>query len=359
MRRPLLLSAIVALSSALARADIPELPRALAPSAKPAAFEPAPIDAVRQGLSGDARSLIDDLGAWFEANPAHRLALQVDRPLYRPGDTVQVKVWDLTDHGLAPTGGSRAVDLVDPRGTLIATLQADPSEGARFALDPNAGGGAWTVRTTNDDGTALERAFTVASFEKPRIAKVLEFGADSYRPGDPVEAAISLTRTTGEPVADAAVTARVLVQGVAMDPLALRTDARGEVTVAFRLPAELSAPDVMLTVTVDDGGAPESLARAVPVALDRVDLALHPEGGDLVAGLASRVYFEATDATGAPLEVRGQVVDETGAVAARFATWVDGRGRFTFTPAPGHSYSAVPEHGAPVALPATARVGTR
>ena len=36
----------------------------------------------------------------------------------------------------------------------------------------------------------------------------------------------------------------------------------------------------------------EPIAKTIPILLKTVDLAIYPEGGDLVAGLPCRVYIE-------------------------------------------------------------------
>lgn len=65
-----------------------------------------------------------------------------------------------------------------------------------------------------------------------------------------------------------------------------------------------------------------------------------PEGGQLVAGLESRVAFKATNASGVPLSIKGNVLDSKKNTVATLTTTHDGMGMFTFTPAAGESYTA-------------------
>lgn len=74
--------------------------------------------------------------------------------------------------------------------------------------------------------------------------------------------------------------------------------------------------------------------------LPKLQLKFYPEGGDLVAGLASKVAFEATDENGANIKASGSVVDETGNVVASLNTIWKGRGYFTLMPISGKSYQA-------------------
>ena len=72
----------------------------------------------------------------------------------------------------------------------------------------------------------------------------------------------------------------------------------------------------------------------------KLNLAFFPEGGDLIAGLASKVAFEATDQNGANMTVAGSIVDETGNLVATLNTLWNGRGYFTLMPIEGKTYKA-------------------
>ena len=70
-------------------------------------------------------------------------------------------------------------------------------------------------------------------------------------------------------------------------------------------------------------------------------LTLFPEGGDLVETISSKVAFKATDQDGIPINVKGNIVNETGKTITPFAAIHDGMGSFTITPLPGEKYKAV------------------
>lgn len=68
----------------------------------------------------------------------------------------------------------------------------------------------------------------------------------------------------------------------------------------------------------------------------RVNVRFYPEGGNLVAGVASRVAFEATNEMGMPLKFTdGRILGEDGTVRTTFSALHDGRGAFDYTPAAG------------------------
>ncbi len=313
--------------------------------AKPPSLEKAPHPSLRLERPDAGIELATKLETWFGDNATHRLHVQLDRPLYRPGESIWVKTWDLATRGMeASKQRYITYELVDARGTVAQSKQVLVSKKGTstndFVLPPGVAGGSWTLKVTTPDGQVSERAFAVASFQSPRIKKTLEFVREAYGPGDDVEAAITLERSTGEKLANIVARAVVQADGVALDPISIETDGEGEALVRFSVPEDITRPDVMLTVLVDDGGITESISRPVPVVLDQVQLAWFPEGGDWVEGLPARIYFEATDPFGEAADISGSIIDDSGREVADLHSWHDGRGRAEFTPEAGRRYFA-------------------
>lgn len=65
-----------------------------------------------------------------------------------------------------------------------------------------------------------------------------------------------------------------------------------------------------------------------------------PEGGNLVAGLTSKVAFKAVDAFGEPIDCSGTITDVNNNVIANFQSLKFGMGSFDFTPKAGGNYLA-------------------
>lgn len=70
-------------------------------------------------------------------------------------------------------------------------------------------------------------------------------------------------------------------------------------------------------------------------------LQFFPEGGDMVAGLESRIAFKAADDEGLPVKVKGDIVDSKGQKIVSFSDMHDGMGYFPFTPSAGEKYKAI------------------
>jgi outer membrane protein OmpA-like peptidoglycan-associated protein len=338
-----------------------------APAAAPAVLPdvpPVPAEAAPPESAGAKLPLLPgsaDLGkkidSWFEERPGRRIYVQVDRPMYRPGETVWIKSWDLRARDLGAAADRRDVhsttyELVGPRGDVVQRQQVKEDGGFanfQFDLAEGAVGGEYTVRVRARDGVAGERTIVVAGFEQPRLKLKLEMKRKAYGAGDTVEADFSVVRATGQALGNHPVRAVATVDGVELPTVKVTTSARGDAVVRLALPKKLDVGDGLLTVLVDDGGVTESISRRIPILLKALTLKLFPEGGELVEELEPRVYFEALDPYGKPADVEGRVEDERGNVVAQLRSHKNGLGRFALRPLPDRRYTVV------VTAPAEAR----
>jgi hypothetical protein len=298
---------------------------------------------------------------------AQQLYVMTDKPLYRPGETVWFRAWELETMRLATRGGAHGVtaQLVDPRGGVAVEKRILAGDDGLirndFALPADLAGGRYVVRITSDLGGSEDHPVTVSTYEIPRLKQTLEFPRRGYAAGDDVTATLTVRRATGEAARGARVTGMVVVDGVTVARPDAVVGKSGTVVLRFRLPGAIGAGDGLLTAVVTDGGATESIQRRIPIETGVVALAFFPEGGDLVTGLASRVYVAASSPLGEPVDVRGRIVDDTGAEVGAFATTFRGKGTFALTPAPGRRYQAIVDDprtgGTPIALPVAADTG--
>jgi len=82
------------------------------------------------------------------------------------------------------------------------------------------------------------------------------------------------------------------------------------------------------------------VSQKAPVIAQNIDLQFFPEGGDLVAGLSSRVAFKATSPTGTGLAITGSVYDDQNRKLVDFSDAHLGMGAFELQPQVGRRYVA-------------------
>lgn len=311
---------------------LPPVPAESAPPASPR------VDAVK------ARDLPRLISRYFDGHVGRRFYIQVDKPLYQPGETIWFRSWDLGARALAVSDAPQTtVELVSPKGATVIKKRLRVMAGVAnndFELPPDVQGGEYTLRAISADGQKAERTVMVAAYEAPRMKKTLEFVKKAYGAGDPVSATVEVKRPTGEALAAKTLTAVVTLDGVELPRLRTTTNAEGAALVKFTLPAEIANGDGLLTILVEDGGVTESISKSIPIVQKKLSLAFFPEGGKMVAGLPTRLYFEAKTLQGKPADVDGRLVDDLGHAMASFSTYKNGLGRIDFTPATGRRYHA-------------------
>lgn len=314
------------------KVTLPPVPAERAPGASPR------TDAVR------AKDLPRLIASHFDGHVGRHLYIQVDKPLYKPGETIWFKTWDMQARTLAGFPiAQTTVELISPKGASVLKKRLHVSAGTAsndFELPAEVQGGEYTLRATSGDGQLAERAIIVSAYEAPRMKKKLEFAKKAYGAGDQVSATIEVKRPTGEALAGKTLTAIITVDGVELPRVRASTNEDGGALVKFDLPQSITAGDGLLTVLVEDGGITESVSKSIPIVQKKLSLAFFPEGGKMVAGLPTRLYFEAKTIHGKPADVDGRLIDDLGNAVARFSTYKNGLGRIEFTPATGRTYSA-------------------
>lgn len=198
-----------------------------------------------------------------------------DRPLYRPGDWVQVKVtgreFRNARQSVPLKDASIAMSVLDPAGQVVATqsLRFTGAQGAdgRFALPENAVAGGYELRLAMGDDV-YTAAFRVADYQKPHFEIVLMPDKPDFTIGEAVSGRLQLNYPDGKPVKDARVSLTARAQKLTMVdgeldysgqfPLKLTQDelqTDGNGVAKFVLPAADQPSRYVLTALATDGAA--------------------------------------------------------------------------------------------------------
>jgi len=325
-----------------------------APDVAPDAVDPVeaeeektPLQQITDALGGEARYLTH---------------LSTDKPIYRAGETIYVRgvVLNAFDRTPLPEDeenrANPMVEIKDPKGAVVASGQTrmeDSTIGFSWEVPEGQAGGEYTVKVTYPwSGHApAERTFDIRAYRPPRIKTQIEFLRDGYGPGDTVVATLEATRAEGGVPEGATVTAIARVDGVEVARVPINMSQKGTAEARFELPNTIERGEGSLAFVIEDGGVVETASKTIPILLQTVDIQFYPEGGDLVAGVENRVYFEARTPVGKPADLRGEVVRYGGALhtdpsqivwlptGATLETTHEGRGIFTFTPGKNERYA--------------------
>jgi len=274
--------------------------------------------------------------------------LSTDKPVYRTGETVFVRGVLLQHATRQPLPAfeqaSAVVEIRGPKGDVVASGQVqteDSVAGFQWIVPEGQAGGEYTVRATYPfTGYApAQRKFDVRAYRAPRLKTQIKFLRDGYGPGDEVVATLQVQRAEGGVPAGAPVTITARVDGDEIFRGPASVDPQGVCVARFQLPQQITRGEGVLAMAIEDGGVLETAGKTIPILLQTVDLALYPEGGELVAGLSNRVYFEAFTPAKKPADLAGVIIDQDGTEVARFRSEHEGRGRFELTPKAGGKYA--------------------
>ncbi|WP_371867431.1 alpha-2-macroglobulin family protein [Pseudoduganella guangdongensis] len=198
-----------------------------------------------------------------------------DRPLYRPGDEVNVKFLgrEFKSARLSQAAAAAPIGLTvyDPNGTpvLAQTLQLSGETGSetRFRLPEQATAGGYELRFSYKDGL-YGAAFRVAEYVKPHFEISVQPAKPEFKTGEEVSGTIALRYPDGKPVKNAKLSLSLrgqqntMVEGElrysGLFPVQLKseeaeTDRNGD--YSFKLPAAADPSRYVLTILATDGAA--------------------------------------------------------------------------------------------------------
>src|SRR5262245_20445953 len=291
------------------------------------------------------RQITDDLGG-VERYLTH---VSTDKPIYRTGERVYVRGVVLGENDHAALASSQAAtsrvsfEIKGPKGDTVtsgASAIVDSVVGFSWDIPANQAGGEYTVRISHPlDDAPAERKFDIRAYRAPRLKSQIVFVRDGYGPGDTVTANLHAERAEGGFPAGAKVSVSARVDGAETWTGATTVDGSGNAGASFKLPTAIARGEGVIAMVIEDGGTVETATKTIPILLQTIDLAIYPEGGDLIAGLPNRVYIEGRTPAHKPADMAGVIVNGTGKRVATFRTEHEGRGRFSFVPRKGETYS--------------------
>src|SRR5881296_860569 len=285
--------------------------------------------------------------AGFGGVERYLIHVSTDKPVYRSGERLYVRGVFLRAAGHTPMttslGETVSFEIKGPKGDTVASgVSAIIDSVAGFSWDIPAGqaGGEYTVRISHPaaDGRA-ERKFDIRAYRAPRLKSQIVFVRDGYGPGDMVAANLHVERAEGGVPSGARVSVSARVDGEETWKGTATVDSSGNAGASFRLPSAIARGEGVIAMIIEDGGTVETATKTIPILLQTLDLAIYPEGGDLIAGLPNRVYLEGRTPAQKPADMAGVIVNAAGKQVAAFRTEHEGRGRFSFIPAKGQAYS--------------------
>jgi hypothetical protein len=273
--------------------------------------------------------------------------ISTDKPIYRPGETLYVRSIPLNAHTRQPVANGQdllaLVEIRGPKGDAVAAGRSqiqDGVSGFSWSIPAAQAGGEYKIQVSYPETghPPAERRFDIRAYRAPRLKTQIRFLRDGYGAGDEVVASLHAVRAEGGVPTGATVTVLARIDGVDVFRGGVLINEQGSGVARFSLPKEIRRGEGTLAFVIEDGGVVETASKTIPILLQTVDLSVYPEGGELVAGLVNRVYFEAFTPSRKPADLAGVVLDSDDKEVATFRSEHEGRGRFTLKPGAGGRY---------------------
>ncbi len=244
-----------------------------------------------------------------------KLLLTSDKPIYQPGQLINLRALSLGRDGNKPAAGVIATfEVEDGKGNKIfkKVVRTDKFGVAftQFQLGGILNEGTFKLRVISSDVTS-EKTVNVSHYALPKFDVAVKTEEPWYAPGSTVNGSIDSKYFFGKAVAGS-----VVVEGYSVDVGStlfgktmgtLTADGHYEFTLALPkvlpgLPLEQGSAAVELRVTVtDSAGQKVEKSSLVTVSAQGANVALVPESGTLVPNIENELLLFATDPLGTPL----------------------------------------------------------
>ena len=266
-----------------------------------------------------------------------RLMLSSDKPVYQPGQTIQMRTLALRRPDRRPVAGEGAVFSVsDPKGNVIFKQTGVTSSfgiaSADCSLADEIIHGEYQLQCQLGDTTSRETV-EVKPYVLPKFGITVEFNQPYYLPGEVIRGSVNAKYFFGQPVVDSEVqveistlapfgkmkpdatesnsTKKVELSRVALK-LSLHTDSSGRADFVFPLPESLigrpqenGSARVTFDVAVTDRAEQlQSKSLSCLVAAQPIQIDVIPEAGGLVPGVTNRIFVWTTYPDGRPARTR-------------------------------------------------------
>ena len=248
-----------------------------------------------------------------------KLMLSTDKPIYQPGQTINLRSLALRRPDLKPLVGNEVVfTITDPKGNVIFKQRDVTSKfgitSADCPLATEIIEGVYEIACQLGDSTS-KQTVEVSRYVLPKFKVTIGVDKSFYQTGEMVRGQIQADYFFGKPVVGGDVDIFVRSADVSNRQLfrdATKTDGDGNATFEFKLPDSMvgleqydgDAQFELFATLNDSAGQTYSTKSSRIVTNQPIKLTIIPEAGSFVKGIANRVYVYASYADGRPATVR-------------------------------------------------------
>lgn len=288
-------------------------------------------------LNGQEKSPIPGIGRqledYYNAYPREKVYVMTDKTQYRPGETLWFRafVTDALNRPAAGTSQELLVKLFDQNGRAISQDIFRASNGV-FTGDlvipadlpaDNYILVAYTPMLHTANRVACLPVRIDPQYSNQWIAQTSLMESISEA-GKKNMLSVTLHEISGDVVKNTNLRFQFVNGTEVLAKGKLKTDDNGRAEIPFTIPGKSNGEPFVCEISDTRGNWQQNIW--VPTRLDPLVINFYPEGETRVAGMPSKIAFTAFNKWGIPVDVEGQLTDESGNVIAPAKTFTKGLG---------------------------------
>ena len=284
--------------------------------------------------------------------PTEKVYLHFDKPYYAVGDTIWFKAYIASGQD-APSDLSKIVyvDVVSDRDTITKPMRlpvVNTSAYGSITLDPliyksgNYRIRAYTYWMLNgDESYFFTKNIQIGNAINRKVITTVSVKGEDAGGTPKANVQVLYKDPEGNPLRNIKLTWRLISNFEDISKGRATTDAQGVLSLTLTANQKAALNAGMLETTLETGDDNQIISTfPLKNIFAEADIQFFPEGGEFIENVRSKVAFKAIGEKGLGIGVTGEIVDNTGKVAATLETQHLGMGIFALTPETGQSYKA-------------------
>jgi hypothetical protein len=287
--------------------------------------------------------------------PIEKLYLQTDKPYYTLGDTLWFKSYLLNADYLNPStkSGLLYIELDNSNNQMVKRIMVPVNSGISWgdiALNPeDVPEGSYTLRTYTNwmrnfgEDYIFKKNIYISALSGSTLVKA-SFKLDSIAGKNKIEANLFFTGLDKNAIRLKDMQLKVMNGKHNLFKDKATTGIDGSLNINFDLADKTQLKNLSIIANQIGKGITDTATLTIPVTINRaenMDIQFMPEGGNLVAGIPTKIGFKAIGEDGKGTDISGKIINSKSQTITQIQTIHKGMGSFELTPDANESYSAV------------------
>ncbi len=304
-------------------------------------------------VNGVPPKMLSAISDMWERFPIEKVYLQLDKPYYSSGDTIRFKAYLVNGDFLKPStrSGLLYLELDDGANMMVKRIMISLTSGVGWGnlpLDEEIREGSYTLRATTKwmlnfgEDYIFKKTIYVSPVNAGTALISAGYKLQSIANRNTVSSAVKLTSLTGDPIRLKAMRLQIQSGYRLLFNDKMNTGMDGRFQFNFNIPDKTETNNLYIRMQ-NLGKGNDTATLMVPIVLNRpekTDVQFMPEGGHIVAGIATKIGFKAISEDGKGIDISGRIVNSKQQEVATFKATHKGMGSFELTPQAGETYTA-------------------